>query len=381
MRILYFSKGYTPHDYRFLSSLSQTENEIFYMQLEPVSRQTEDRDIPRSVKKIAWAGGTKVFRWRDALRLKLDLQRVIRELQPDIIHAGPIQTCAFLVALAGFPRLLTMSWGYDLMMDADRNWLFRFITQYTLKRSAHFTSDAAVTRDKAVLLGMDARRMTIFPWGVDTDHFAPTRLEQRNTPEHGGQEAVTLFCSRTWESIYGVDVLANAFVNVARECPYVNMILLGGGSMEASIRKTLAEGGVIERVFFGGQVAQRDLPRWYCQSDIYISPSHVDGTSVTLLEAMACGLPCLVSDIPGNMDWIVEGVNGWTFRDGDVDDLTEKILLAIRNRESLHSLGDASRRTAVARANWKKNFGSLLDAYHAIAADRDRKGPMRELHQ
>jgi glycosyltransferase involved in cell wall biosynthesis len=153
------------------------------------------------------------------------------------------------------------------------------------------------------------------------------------------------------------------------------MILLGGGSMESSIRKTLREGGVIERVSFGGQVAQCDLPRWYCQSDIYISPSHVDGTSVSLLEAMACGLPCLVSDIPGNMDWVAEGVNGWTFRDGDVDDLTEKILFAIRNRESLQNVGDASRRTAVARADWKKNFGTLLEAYHAIAVDRDRKEP------
>ena len=369
MRILYFSKGYTPHDYRFLSSLSQTDNEIAFMQLEPVTRQTEDRDIPKSVKKIAWAGGKKVFRWRDALHLTLDLQRVIREIQPDIIHAGPIQTCAFLVALAGFPRLLTMSWGYDLMMDADKSPLFHFITKYTLKRSAYFTSDAAVTRDKAVLLGMDARRMIIFPWGVDIDHFVPTRLEQRKTSEHGGQEAVTLFCSRTWEAIYGVDVLANAFVNVARECPYVNMILLGGGSMETSIRKTLLEGGVIGRVSFGGQVAQCDLPRWYWQSDVYISSSHVDGTSVSLLEAMACGLPCLVSDIPGNLDWVVEGVNGWTFRDGDVDDLTEKIFFAIRNRELLQKIGDASRRTSVARADWKKNFGSLLEAYHAIAAD------------
>ncbi len=86
-------------------------------------------------------------------------------------------------------------------------------------------------------------------------------------------------------------------------------------------------GGVLDRVHFGGQVGQKDLPRWYHMADLYISPSHVDGSSVSLMEALASGLPCLVSDIPGNREWIEDGVNGWLFRDGDVDDLAEKILV------------------------------------------------------
>jgi glycosyltransferase involved in cell wall biosynthesis len=127
------------------------------------------------------------------------------------------------------------------------------------------------------------------------------------------------------------------------------------------------KGGVLDRVHFGGQVGQRDLPRWYHMADIYISPSHVDGTSVTLLEALASGLPCLVSDIPGNKDWIEEGVNGWTFRDGDVDDLAEKILLAIKSRRLFGKIGKSARKTAEERANWKKNFGKLLETYDVIA--------------
>jgi glycosyltransferase involved in cell wall biosynthesis len=150
----------------------------------------------------------------------------------------------------------------------------------------------------------------------------------------------------------------------------VNLILLGGGSMGAHIRQILLRGGVMERVHFGGQVGQRDLPRWYHMSDIYISPSHVDGTSVTLLEALASGLPCLVSDIPGNRDWIEEGVNGWTYRDGDVDDLAEKILFAIRNKKSFKRIGELARKTAEEKADWKKNFGKLLETYNVIARER-----------
>jgi glycosyltransferase involved in cell wall biosynthesis len=129
-------------------------------------------------------------------------------------------------------------------------------------------------------------------------------------------------------------------------------------------------GGVMDRVHFGGQVGQRDLPRWYHMADLYISPSHVDGSSVTLMEALASGLPCLVSDIAGNQEWIEDGVNGWTFQDGDVDDLAEKILLAMKNRKSFKRIGEAARKTAEQKADWRKNFGKLLNAYDVIARER-----------
>ena len=152
--------------------------------------------------------------------------------------------------------------------------------------------------------------------------------------------------------------------------PDVNLILLGGGSQGAKIRRILMNGGVMERVHFGGQVGQRDLPRWYHMADIYISPSHVDGSSVSLLEALACGMPCLVSDIAGNKEWVEEGVNGWLFRDGDVDDLAEKILLAIKSRRSWGRIGKAARKMAEERADWKKNFGKLLEAYECHCEER-----------
>jgi glycosyltransferase involved in cell wall biosynthesis len=131
-------------------------------------------------------------------------------------------------------------------------------------------------------------------------------------------------------------------------------------------------GGVLERVHFGGHAAQADLPRWYHMADLYISPSHVDGSSVSLMEALASGLPCLVSDIPGNKEWIVDGENGWLFRDGDVDDLAEKISYAIKNRKLFKKIGASARKTAEQKADWKKNFGKLLEVYDLVMSLRER---------
>lgn len=360
MRIIYFSKNYTPHDYRFLSSLSQTEHEIFFLQLEANKRQTEDRPVPENIQQILWTGGRREFRWRDIPRLTLDLRRLTKEIKPDLIHAGPIQNCAFPAALSGFRPILTMSWGYDLVMDADKSAWMRWVTRYTLKRSAFFVSDANVSRTKAISFGMNPEKTAIFPWGVNIEHFTPKTFEPSTF------QPFTLFCSRTWESIYGVDVLAKAFIKVASKNPNVNLILLGGGSQAGKIRQILMNGGVMDQVHFGGHISQADLPRWYQMADLYISPSHVDGSSVTLMEALASGLPCLVSDIPGNREWIEDDANGWLFRDGDVDDLAEKIMSAINNRQSFEKIGQAARKTAEEKADWKKNFGKLLEAYDKL---------------
>src|SRR5215213_10192796 len=94
MRIIYFSKNYTPHDYRFLSSLSKTEHEVFYLKLEANQRQTEDRPVPENIQQILWAGGQCEFRWRDVPRLTFDLRGRIKESKRDWVHAGPIQNCA-----------------------------------------------------------------------------------------------------------------------------------------------------------------------------------------------------------------------------------------------------------------------------------------------
>lgn len=357
MRILYFSLDYTPHDHRFLSALAETEHEVYYVRLQRGRRQLEDRPVPPKIEQVQWAGGRSEFRWRDLPRLINDFRRLTRKIHPDLVHAGPIQTCAFIAALSGIRPILTMSWGFDLMEDAHRSKWMEWITRYTLHHSTFFTSDANVTRDKAVAYGMNPEHTLVFPWGVDLHRFTV------QTPERSNIETLTLFCNRSWEPRYGVDVLARAFVSVAQRDPRVRLMLLGSGSQAQVIHRILREGGVWERVVMPGQISQNDLPRWYHQAHLFISPSHVDGSSVSLMEAMACGLPCLVSDIPANREWIREGLNGWLFPDGDAEALAAKILTLIARRETWPDIGRAARQCAQERADWKKNFSVLLEAY------------------
>ena len=358
MRILYFSNDYCLHDHRFLSAIRAGGHEAFYLRLENNLRQTEDRPVPEGVQIVQWAGGKGKFRWLELPNYVLSLRRVIKQIQPDLIHAGPIQTCAFIAVLTRFRPILTMSWGFDLMEVVHKNSWMERITRYVLRKSTFFTSDAQVTCDKAVSYGANPNRTVIFPWGVDLEHFHP----KNGSTEHP-RGVFTLFCNRAWEPYYGVDVLVQAFVRVAQSRPELSLILLGDGSQGGRLRQILLRGGVLDRVKFGGQISQNELPRWYHWADVYISPSHVDGSSVSLMEALACGLPCLVSDIPGNREWVTEGENGWLFPDGDAEALAAKILLVMNQRESLPKIGSAARAVAEERADWKKNSAKLMQAY------------------
>jgi glycosyltransferase involved in cell wall biosynthesis len=358
LKVIFFSLDYTPHDHRFLSALAETEHDVFYVRLQRGPRQTEVLPVPSKIEQVLWAGGQKPFEWKDLPRLTLDFRRLTRKIKPDLVHTGPIQTCGLLAALTGFRPILTMSWGFDLMQDAERNAWWRYVTRYTLARSSFFTSDCETTRQKAIAYGMNPNRTVVFPWGVDLDRFVPAFTRHSST--------FTVFCNRSWEPLYGVDVLARAFVKSARQRPELHLMLLGGGSQGSLLRQILTDGCVMERVHFGGQVSQSELPRYYQMADLYISASHVDGSSVSLMEALACGLPALVSDIPANQEWVTEGVNGWLFPDGDADALSASILRAYDGRKNLPEIGRAARATAEKKADWKENFEKLLRTYDLV---------------
>lgn len=81
------------------------------------------------------------------------------------------------------------------------------------------------------------------------------------------------------------------------------------------------------------------------------------------MEALGCGLPVLISNIPSNREWIVDGEQGWLFADGDDADLASKLLLALREPEERRKMGKVARILAENRADWAKNFKVLMQSY------------------
>lgn len=300
----------------------------------------------------------------DGPGLWMDLKKVTAKIKPDIIQAGPIQRSAFLVALAGFHPLISMSWGYDLLVDAKINRWWRWATEYTIKHSDLLIGDCEVIRRLAIGYGMHNDRIVTFPWGIDLMEFSPEPEEPNSRDVQ--EQSFTIISTRNWEPIYGVEVVARAFVEAAHDQPALSLIMLGNGSQADLLRELFTSGKVIDQVEFPGQINQPDLPGYYRRANLYVSASHSDGTSISLLEAMGCGIPALVSDIPGNKEWVEAGVNGWLFADGNVSQLSQSIKNAYMNRKDLPRMGTAARKIVEKRADWERNFKKMLEVYPTV---------------
>ena len=355
MHVLYCSQGQAVHDRRFLSAIRDQGHEVAYLRL---GGERMNGDLPDGTHEIQAVRGV----WPLVAPAQgFSLHGAVRRFQPDVIHAGPVQRGPLLAAAQGLRPLVTMSWGSDLLIGA-RSGAGRIAAEYALARSSAFLCDCEAVRTRAVELGMDRNRILMFPWGVDLTQFLPGPPSSFRT-ELGWQSNIILISTRPWKSLYGLEILIRGFIEAAQSKPQLRLLLLNAGPLENLIRSAIADAGLSDSVHFAGMIDQDRLPDYYRSSDLYLSASRSDGSSVSLLEAMACGIPAIVSDIPGNREWIETGRNGWTFEDGNAAALTERILEAAAAPEVRDSYGQAARQDAEQRADWSVNSLLLTEAY------------------
>jgi glycosyltransferase involved in cell wall biosynthesis len=360
VRLLYFTRGYTAHDVRFLERLSREDLEVGYLPLEPHGEPRDRRPLPRGIRGLAWPETAGPFAWHRLPRFARAFRQVVSSFRPDVVHAGPVQQSALVTAIAGVRPLVTMSWGSDLLMGA-RGGPGKWAARFALARSTLFLCDCQTVSRAAQGLGMPEDRIVVFPWGVDLRRFSPGRSTDLRR-RLGWQTSTVLLSARAWEPLYGVDVLLEAFIQAAVHRPELRLLLLGDGSLRQQFLARIAEARMQNRIHLEGRVDENTLPDHFHSADLYVSASHSDGSSVTLLQAMACGLPVIASDIPANGEWVNDST-GWLFRDGDAANLAVTILSAAGPPEVRRARGREARKVAQARADWERNTSILVDAY------------------
>jgi len=369
MRVLYFSRDYTTHDYQFLLELGKTKNNIFYLRLENDGIPYESRSLPEGIHYVEWKGGKKKERHIiDWLNLMLDFDNVISKIKPDLIHAGPVQSCGFMTSLSNFKPFLLMSWGSDILVDSKRNKCWKWITRYTLEHSDVLLCDSQIVREKVKeIMPYEDNRIIQFPWGVDLQQFSPGKDKLGLRKIKNWKDSFIVISTRTWEKIYGVDTLLKAFCHAYNNNSKLRLILLGTGSMSDEIDNIIENNNLIDVVYRPGQVLHSELPEYFRSADLYMSCSSCDGTSISMLEAMATGLPILVSDLPGNREWIRPGENGWLASEGNVESF-KKLLIYISHLEEKErkKISSLNRNIVKERADWNKNFHKLFDAYDIL---------------
>jgi glycosyltransferase involved in cell wall biosynthesis len=198
-------------------------------------------------------------------------------------------------------------------------------------------------------LGFPAEKLEVFPNGVDTDYFHPAVGREREVLRRRLRwegRVVALFSGR-FEEQKNLPSLLESWKEAAPRHPGALLILVGEGSQAPLLKRMAGDVDSGDTVRILGRRESGEVREMLQAADFFVLPSLLEGMSNSLLEAMACGLPALASDIPGNRDMIVNGRNGFLVAPNNSSKLTAALDRLLRPPSEFTWMGEEARKTAV----------------------------------
>jgi glycosyltransferase involved in cell wall biosynthesis len=165
---------------------------------------------------------------------------------------------------------------------------------------------------------------------------------------------------------YNIECLIRAIPVIIESYGNAKFIIKGTGPLEGYLKRLVEKLNISKHVRFVGLVPYDEVAQYLCASDIYVSTCFVDSTSVSLLEAMACGLPPVVTDILGNREWIENGENGFLFPPKNPTALAEKVIQLIENQSLRKRFGERCFQIIKRRAIWEKCVSKMEAIYKSL---------------
>jgi glycosyltransferase involved in cell wall biosynthesis len=272
---------------------------------------------------------------------------------------------AFVGILLRRPLIVTIH-GSDLRMAMTGSSFLKRLFLFVCGQARHVTCVSHVQEEEMVKLGIEERKMSVFPMGIDE-----TLLEKgkQRKKERGGRP-LTILSNRNLQPIYNLPLLIRALPLILKEEPDTKVLIAGEGPDRKSLEKEASDLRVTSSIQFLGRVPHEKMVDLLARVDVYISTSLFDGTSVSLLEAMGSGAFPVVTDIPSNREWISDGENGFLVPTGNESILAGKIVEAIRNKKLLAEASEKNRKLIEQKAHWKTNIKKIAAIYEGTPMPR-----------
>jgi glycosyltransferase involved in cell wall biosynthesis len=377
LRIAYFSDAGSIYDKFFLTKLSEKfDVSLLTFNRKPIATHVRTFILPQILGKLPAHDGPRIY---STMPVKTAILRTwLDRLAPDAL-IGCSLDYGLTSALSRFQPFISFIWGSEVMI-LPKYLPFRAMISYVLARANCVVLDSNIHFKSCVNLGCDPSKIIELPW-VDsnelirsTDTFDSRREEFRKSLNWSTDDVVTI-CTRAHMPIYDVQCVLRAIPAALEVCKNARFLFVGTGPLTANLKGLAERLDIRENVHFTGYLEHKALLTCLKNSDIYVSSSLSDGTSASLIEAMASKLPCVVSDIPGNREWIVNGENGLVFPTRDYNRLAELLIDLIQDGQLRVRLGDAGFKTCVTRGNWEGNSAKLYSAIQDLGSNAYSTSP------
>ena len=293
------------------------------------------------------------------------LARVFRQLKPDIVHAQQytptMYAGAAMALLRNRPALIftehgrhwpdVVSWKRQAF---NRLFLNRIIDACTAV--CQYSADAIRNNENL------RRRVEIIPNGVDIDAFRKLRKPRDELCRAAMLDSTRRYvlCVARFHPVKGHHTLVAAFAHVSRQFPDVDLLLAGEGPERAALERRVRDTGLSQRVHFLG--VRKDVTRLMSLSQAFCMTSVNEAASLTVLEAMACELPVVLTDVGGNGEIVRHNIDGLLVPRSDVEACARSLGHLLEHSRQAREMGLSGRQ----RVATEFSFDTMVSRYREL---------------
>lgn len=370
LRLAFLGDVGSPHLHRWLDAFVARGHSVALL-------VPDDDEVPAGalpgVERIGFRSLKAKRSLRGAWDVRRELRRTLEAWRPDVLHAHYARSPAWHAWLSGFRPYVVTAWGSDVLLAGRAPRVSRLATRLALRGAAIVTAGTPRLASASLALGARPERLREAQFGIDTDRFQP------GPPPAGLREALRIGPGRVVVSCRILAPLYRHEVVVAAlaELPDDTLVVA------TDFRADAAEGARLEALATRHGVAARwrilpamDADRMadlYRLADAVVSVPESDAMPQSVMEAMACGTPAVVSDLPDARHWLADLTPRFVVPVGDATAtaaaLREALALAPGEREAL---GERLRQRIVERADARRSMDRVEVLYRELAAGRRR---------
>jgi len=307
-------------------------------------------------------------------------RRELDKLNPDIVHGFEALGYGYALASAG-PRVKILTpWGNDILHDARRSAIARFLVTRALRSADVITTncpglDIYLKKEFQI----PERKIRPFSWGVDLTvfHAGHKDAAARRRAELGiPPDAPVILSPRMMKPYWGIRVIAKALQSVMNQKRDVRAVFIrgaGDATFEEEIRTGFAASGLSGRVHFIAQyLSEKEVAEFFNMADAFVSCPESDLLSITLLEGMACGCAPVLAELEAYKSRILHGKNGLFFPPGDSAALANRLMEFLSHLDLKDRFAGENARIIREKDDWRRNALLMEDIYREALERRGR---------
>lgn len=244
------------------------------------------------------------------------LRKLMLDFNPSIVHVHQANSFGYISALANkrrFPMVLT-TWGDDVLILPKINFIYKKLVTTSLKYADAITADAEIMKT-AIHSFYGNVPVEIANFGIDILNI---EIPQKDN---------VIYSNRLHDDLYNIDLIISGTKKFLHENPDWKLIIAAVGKNTEKLKQLVKELKLQEQVEFVGFLDKEQNLNNYLRSKIYISIPNTDGTSISLLEAMAYGCLPVLSDLPANREWVKDAENGIILEGYQVENGLERVFM------------------------------------------------------